>query len=200
EDPTITPGDTEATTKVFLQDIVDYLKQKNADVETMSQAAAFLNPLPATVNLANLSQIFDGSAKAVTVTTTPANLPVSVSYNGTSTAPTDAGSYSVVANVTDPAYSGSANGTLVINKANQTITFPALADKLVSDADFTVSATSTSGLAVSFAASGPCTILASTVHITGTGQCSITASQACDNNYNVAADITQSFNISINKV
>ena len=45
-------------------------------------------------------------------------------------------------------------GTYTINKADQTITFAALADKTYGDADFSVSASATSGLAVSFSASG----------------------------------------------
>ena len=56
----------------------------------------------------------------------------------------------------------------------QTITFAALADKTFGDADFTVSATASSGLPVSFSATGNCTVLASTVHLTGAGSCTIT--------------------------
>ena len=44
--------------------------------------------------------------------------------------------------------------TFAIAKANQTITFGALAAKTFGDADFAVSASASSGLAVSFAASG----------------------------------------------
>ena len=82
-----------------------------------------------------------------------------------------------------------------IGKANQTITFAALTNKTFGDADFTVSASSSSGLSVSFAASAQCTISGSTVHITGTGSCTITASQSGDSNYSAAANVPQSFNI-----
>ena len=90
--------------------------------------------------------------------------------------------------------------SFTINKANQTITFVALANKTFGDADFGVSATSTSGLAVtvSLAATGNCTVTSSspgTVHITGAGSCIITASQAGNANYNPAASVPQSFNI-----
>src|SRR5206468_939679 len=60
---------------------------------------------------------------------------------------------------------------------------------------FTVTATASSNLAVSFAASGACTISSSTVHLTGAGSCAITASQAGDSQYAAAADVTQSFTI-----
>src|SRR6185436_15631835 len=65
------------------------------------------------------------------------------------------------------------------------------------DADFIVSATATSGLPVTFAAtSGQCTMAnANTVHLTGAGSCTITASQAGDTNYNAATSVPQSFTI-----
>ena len=83
----------------------------------------------------------------------------------------------------------------MIAKATQTIAFAALADRTFGDADFSVSATATSGLAVSFAASGKCTVTGSSVHITGAGSCTITASQAGNQNYEAATDVEQSFSI-----
>src|SRR5207302_2931870 len=82
-----------------------------------------------------------------------------------------------------------------IAKANQTITFNALANKTFGDADFSVSATASSGLSVSFAATGNCTIAGNTVHITGAGSCTITAAQAGNANYNAAANVPQTFTI-----
>lgn len=77
---------------------------------------------PAAVTLGNLSQTYDGSARAVSVTTNPAGKTVTVTYNGSSTAPTTAGSYSVVAIVVDSNYQGTASGALVIDKAVATVT------------------------------------------------------------------------------
>ncbi|HVU24626.1 MAG TPA: MBG domain-containing protein [Opitutus sp.] len=71
---------------------------------------------PVTVGLGNLSASYDGSAHAATVTTSPGDLPYSLTYNGSATAPTAAGSYTVVATVTASNYGGSATGTLVISK------------------------------------------------------------------------------------
>src|SRR5207244_3794419 len=85
--------------------------------------------------------------------------------------------------------------TFTIAKATQTISFAALGDKPFGDADFVVSATASSGLAVSFAASGNCTVSGTTVHLTGGGGCTITASQAGNNDYNAAADVPQMFTI-----
>jgi hypothetical protein len=65
-------------------------------------------------------------------------------------------------------------------RADQTITFGPLPNLGPGDTDFNVSASSNSGLPVSFTASGDCTITDSTVHLTGLGTCMITASQAGD--------------------
>jgi len=85
--------------------------------------------------------------------------------------------------------------TFSITKANQTITFGALGAKTFGDADFAVSASAASALAVSFGASGSCTVSGTTVHITGAGSCTVTGSQPGDANYNAAADAAQTFTI-----
>jgi len=71
-------------------------------------------PLEATVTLGLLAQTFDGTAKAVSVTTNPVGLRVDITYNGSPTAPSLSGSYTVVATVVDTVYIGSAIATLVI--------------------------------------------------------------------------------------
>ena len=81
-----------------------------------------VNKAPATVTLSNLSQNFDGTPKSVTVTTVPSGLTVVVTYDGSTTAPTNANSYAVVATVNEMNYSGSTNGTLIILNANATVT------------------------------------------------------------------------------
>ena len=85
--------------------------------------------------------------------------------------------------------------TFAIAKASQTIDFAPLANKTfgVDDGDFDVSATATSGLPVSFAAAGPCTVTGATVDITGVGDCTITASQGGNANYEAAPDVSQTF-------
>jgi PASTA domain len=78
-------------------------------------------------------------------------------------------------------------------KANQTITFWANVGKTYGDADFNVAATASSRLAVSFAASGACTVSGTTVHLTGAGSCTITASQAGNAKWHPAPDVVQTF-------
>ncbi len=73
------------------------------------------------VSLSNLALTYNGSPQSATVTTTPPGLSVSVTYNGSGTAPTNAGTYTVVATITDPNYQGSATGTMIIGKASATV-------------------------------------------------------------------------------
>ncbi|HVM49064.1 MAG TPA: kelch repeat-containing protein, partial [Candidatus Acidoferrum sp.] len=78
--------------------------------------AALLDVMKASaaVTLSNLVQAYDGTAKSVSATTAPPGLAVIVTYNGSSAAPTNAGSYTVVALVNDLNYQGGATNTLVI--------------------------------------------------------------------------------------
>jgi hypothetical protein len=79
-------------------------------------------PVAVAVTLGNLSQTYDGTAKSVTVTTDPTNITTAVTYDGSASAPTNAGSYTVIATVTQSGYVGGATNTLVISKATPGIT------------------------------------------------------------------------------
>jgi hypothetical protein len=106
---------------------------------------------------------------------------------------TAGGPYNVVASI--GAGAPPVSFSLTNLKGDQTVNFRTLPNKTFGDADFQLSATATSGLAVSYTASGQCAVSGSTVHITGAGSCTITASQPGDSNYNPAADAQQSFQI-----
>lgn len=74
-------------------------------------------PVPtsvATVTLGNLTTTYNGTAQSATATTEPPGLAVIFTYNGSDTAPINAGSYTVVGTINDINYQGSANGTLII--------------------------------------------------------------------------------------
>ena len=77
----------------------------------------------ATVTLGNLNVTYDDKSQAATATTNPPDLKVSITYNGKSTKPKNAGSYAVVATVTSSGYTGSASGTMVVSPEPCTITF-----------------------------------------------------------------------------
>jgi len=175
-----------------------YSGEANFDSSTSSPLTQTVNKAAATVTLSNLSHTYDGTPKSATAATTaPPGLTVTITYDGSATPPANAGSYAVVATVTDANYQGTASGTLVIAKANQAITLGALGNKTYGDPDFTVSATASSGLTVSFTASGACTVSGNTVHITGVGSCNITAHQAGNGNYNAAPDVSRTFAVNI---
>jgi hypothetical protein len=150
----------------------------------------------AQVALGNQLQTFDGSPKSVTVTTDPAGLNVIVTYDGSTTPPTDAGVYAVTATINEPDFIGEASGNLLISKASQQIAFDPLPNRTLTDADFGINAAASSNLPVSFAASGPCTLNGNLVHLTGVGACTITASQDGNANINAAAPVARTFSIS----
>jgi MBG domain/Divergent InlB B-repeat domain/Kelch motif len=85
--------------------------------------------------------------------------------------------------------------TFTTASQNQTITFGPLADKTYGDADFNVTATASSGLPVSFTATGSCSVTGATVHITSEGSCTVTANQTGGGQYSPAPPVQQSFNI-----
>jgi uncharacterized delta-60 repeat protein len=78
----------------------------------------------------------------------------------------------------------------------QVITFPTLADKNTLDAPFALTATSDSGLPVSYAISGPATLSGSTVTLTGgTGTVTITATQTGNTSTAAATPVIRSFSV-----
>lgn len=138
-----------------------------------------------------LTHTYDGTTKSATVTASPS----SATYTAALSAGPGVGSYTVSA-VANNNYSGSGSATLTIAKASQAITFTNPGTRTYGDAPFTVAATATSGLPVSFAIlSGPATISGSTVTITGTGTVTVRASQGGNGNYNAATSVDQSFTV-----
>jgi hypothetical protein len=94
--------------------------------------------------------------------------------------------------------------TFTITRANQTINFGPLADKIYGDPPDAITATASSNLTVTFAAVGFCTVGDSTfdggastaaVTLTGVGSCVITATQPGNINFNSASPVSQTFTI-----
>jgi len=75
----------------------------------------------------------------------------------------------------------------------QSITFGALPNVVLGVAPVTLTAIASSGLAVSYAVTGPATISGSILTITGGGTVSVTASQAGDSSYGPATPVTRTF-------
>lgn len=153
----------------------------------------------ATVTLGSLSATYNGSPRSATATTDPEGLTVDFTYDGSPTAPTNAGSYAVVGTINDAAYTGSANGTLVIAKATQTIDFSGPANQAFSTTPISLSGTASSGLDVSFSVtSGPATLSGNSLTLTGAGLVTLEATQTGNTNYNAATPVSRSFTVAGN--
>lgn len=162
--------------------------------------ALVVNQASATVALSGLDHVYDGSGKAAVATTTPAEITgLSVTYDGLSTLPAQAGVYSVIAKLENPDYQlTQAAGNLVISKAEQNISFSPIAPKTFGDADFSLNAAGgQSGNPVTYISSNPAvaTVSNGLVHITGAGTTHITAAQAGNSNYNNATSIVQELTV-----
>jgi sugar lactone lactonase YvrE len=86
-----------------------------------------------------------------------------------------------------------------VTPGSQTITFGSLSSQALGTAAFTVSATASSGLPVSFASTttSVCTVSGTTVTLVAVGQCSIQASQAGNASYAAATPVTESFQVTV---
>jgi hypothetical protein len=171
-----------------------------------SGADEFVNVLltPQTITFGALTNMTFGAPDFNVSATASSGLPVSFAASGNCTVSgtlvhlSSAGSCAITASQagnTSYAPAPDVIQAFSIALADQTITFGALANKTFGDPDFNVSAAASSGLPVSFAASGNCTVAGTLVHLTSAGSCAITASQAGDANYNPAANVIQSFSI-----
>lgn len=89
-----------------------------------------------------------------------------------------------------------------ITQASQSITFAPLPSKTTSDADFALTATASSNLALTYMSgdSSVATVSGSTVHIVGAGTTTITASQAGDGNHTAATPVSQPLTVTLGSV
>jgi hypothetical protein len=86
----------------------------------------------------------------------------------------------------------------IVEKLTQSITFPQPADRTFGEPDFQLTATSSSGLPVSFTdpAGDQCDVSQDgTVHLTGVGTCTATAIQDGNEEYAPAEDVSRTFTI-----
>jgi hypothetical protein len=89
--------------------------------------------------------------------------------------------------------------TFVVAQATQTIGFGPLANQTLGSPAFALSATASSGLAVSFSiVSGPATLSGNMLSMTGAGIVKVRASQAGNVNYLAATPVEQSFTVIAN--
>ncbi len=110
---------------------------------TFDSSAFTITPAHVAITLRDLNYAYDTTQKSATIDTDPTGIATHVTYNGSDTAPKNAGTYKVIVSTNDSNYSGNAEGSLVIEKAGVNVsakghekTYNALTDAVV---DLTVS-------------------------------------------------------------
>jgi hypothetical protein len=155
-----------------------------------------IEQLSTTITLSNLTQTYDGNPKPVTVSIPLTNINYTVTYNGSTTPPTDVGTYNVVVTINDPNYQGTKTATLTVAPQTLSITTQC-PSKTYGDDDFTIPVNSVSNGAISYTInSGPATIVNGKIHITGVGTLDVTVNQAASGNYSVTSVNCSSITIS----
>lgn len=184
----------------------------SVDHITITVTYTVANPVPTTTSISPSSKAYGENQFIMTVNGTNFVPSSVVNFNGSARTTTyvSANQLTVIipasdlltvgtANITvfNPAPGGGTSNaqTFTITKANQVITFGPLADKTFGSPDFTIFASSTSGLSVTFTSQTPavCTVSANTVSLVSVGTCTIRAAQGGNDNYNPATPVDQSF-------
>lgn len=171
----------------------DCIVTNSAGSTTSGAATLAVNRISASITLLNLAATYDGKPKSATVVTNPGGLPLVLAYGGSTTVPSDAGSYVVSAVVNTSEVEGSASGLLTIAKAAQTVTLGALPATVAPGVAFTLNATASSGLPVTLSvASGNASIAGNSVTHADTSPVTLRAAQDGNGNYlaATAADLT----------
>ncbi len=139
---------------------------------------------------------------AISAGALPAGTSLNSATGTVSGTPTNAGSFSYTVKATDSTTPTALTGTQTLNGTIalgvDTIIFPQPPDTAFTSAPPTLTATATSGIAVSYASNttGICTVTSSgAITFVSIGSCSITASQSATTNYAAATSITKRFNI-----
>ena len=170
---------------------------------TDASAGSFvITKVTPTLSVTNSPVAYDAAPHAATVSGSVAG-SASAILTGGAASQTNAGTYAVTANFTPAdttnyfSLTDASAGDFVITGVDQTITLDALSDKMLGDPDFVVSATSSSGLTVSFSSltTSVCTVTDPTVHLVSVGTCTIRAAQGGSGNYNPAPNVDQSFSV-----
>ena len=161
-----------------------------------------------TVLISGVSTTFNGAARPLSATTSPAGKNIVVTYGGvngtvynSTFAPVNAGSYTVSAVVNEANFDGTESASLLIAKASQsTITFlDSNSDEYGKTHQLVAVGGSGSGDLTYSVVSGPCTVNAATGTLTptGAGSCVVQATRAASTNFFAASSATRT--VTINK-
>ena len=171
-----------------------------------SGLTADITKAPQTITFGSIATQVAGASPFSLSATASSGLPVSYSSSNTSVATVFGNTVTIVGvgNTTITAsQAGDATFTATtaiqlftvnsVTQQVQTITFGSLASKTYGDATFSLSATASSGLSVSYASSNPlvATVSGNTVTIVGSGSTIIAASQSGNSTYGAATNVEQ---------
>lgn len=168
---------------------------------TSTVPATGVTVLPSTVALAPgqtqtlTAAVLPSNVTNKLVTWTTSNLQVAtVSASGVVTA-VAAGSATITARTTDGGFT--ATSTATVKKAAQTITFNPPTSLSIAQSPFTLAATSSSGLPVTFTASPStvCTVSGTALTVIAAGTCTVTAAQAGDATWASASPVAKGITI-----
>ncbi|MDU0460260.1 MAG: MBG domain-containing protein [Geobacteraceae bacterium] len=163
-----------------------------------SNVSLTVNKAVATITLGNLNHTYDGSAKSATVTTNPAGLTVTITYDDSATVPTTAGTYAVIAAISDSNYSGTTSGSLIINKATPLITWPTPAAIYAGSMLTSTQLNATASVAGTFVYTPPA---GTVINMAGSQTLSVAFTPSDSANYNNAnAGVTLTVNDKLNPV
>jgi sugar lactone lactonase YvrE len=124
--------------------------------------------------------------------------PISGATGATYTTPALAASASYWVKITNSSGVAEVSATIQVNvEQSQTISFAAIASQTITNSPLSLSATASSGLAVSFGSQTPgvCTVSGTSVVLVTTGTCTIVASQSGNASYAAAPQVTRSFTV-----
>ena len=174
---------------------------------TVSQSFT-VHHTPQTISFAALPAVTFGTAPFSLSATASSGLPVSFApmtpsictVSGNIVTVLALGTCEIAANQagnSQYAAAATAAHTFAVTLAQQTITFAALPDQTYGAAPFSVGATASSGLAISFASTTPsaCTVSGSTVTLVASGACTIQATQPGNTDYAAAPPVSQTFTV-----
>ena len=171
--------------------------EKTVTAQKANQIITFNQPASPAIYLKKFT-VYPTSSSGLAVTVTPSGLGCILWWGGTVFMTSGTNPCTLTASQAgDYNYYSAPNVAKTVNaqKANQTITFNQPASPATYGSTFTVSPTSSPGLAVTVTAGGACSISGSNVTMTsGTGPCTLTASQAGDYNYYSAPKVAKTVN------
>ena len=182
--------------------------ENSQSTATSAGAALTVNPKAQTITFGALAPVSYGGAAFALGATASSGLAVGYSSSNPSVATVSGNTVTIVGGGTTTITASQAgnanyqaaasvNQTLTVNPIAQSITFNSLANQTYGGPSFSLNATASSGLAVSYSSSNSsvATVSGSTVTVVGVGTTTITATQGGNANYLAAPSVQQTLTV-----